>query len=254
MVNNADDGIYPEDSISNVASKHSRKSVGSSKASTSSSRVKAEAEKAALLVRIAALKSKHALEEQEHQIRRQKEQQDLETMLAESDAKLAVLQAFDSQGRAKASNAMNSYLEKEMTKSAPTHRLDPMAKEFICPPQTELQQASEWSVPIKTRIPVDVTHVRIDEQPGTRPKEWTGSNRQSHQPALEMEQQSFQVNTSYLNQTGGLLSMIHRQNEMTSSLIQQQRSSSLPARDIPLYDGDPLQYLSFMRAFEQGVE
>ncbi len=28
----------------------------------------------------------------------------------------------------------------------------------------------------------------------------------------------------------------------------------LPARDIPIFDGDPLQYISFKRAFEQGVE
>src|SRR4029434_4846827 len=41
---------------------------------------------------------------------------------------------------------------------------------------------------------------------------------------------------------------------ITSALVQQQRLSSLPARDIPLFDGDPLQSIAFMKAFEQGVE
>lgn len=44
---------------------------------------------------------------------------------------------------------------------------------------------------------------------------------------------------------------MQRQNDITSVLFQQQCCSSLPARYIPLFDGDPLQYVS---AFEKGVE
>lgn len=47
---------------------------------------------------------------------------------------------------------------------------------------------------------------------------------------------------------------MQRQNEITSTLVQQQRLSSLPARDLPLFDGDTLQYIPFIRAFERGVE
>ena len=70
-----------------------------------------EADKAALFVHMAALKEKHALEELEQQIRRKKEQQEQETVLAESAAKLTVLQASDSWS--KVSNAINSYLERK---------------------------------------------------------------------------------------------------------------------------------------------
>lgn len=45
-----------------------------------------------------------------------------------------------------------------------------------------------------------------------------------------------------------------RQNEITTLLIQQQQRSSLPKRDIQVFDGDPLQYHTFLRAFENGVE
>ncbi len=62
----------------------------------SSARVIAEADKAALLARMAVLKEKHALEEQEQMIRRKKEQLELNAMLAESTAKLAVLRASES--------------------------------------------------------------------------------------------------------------------------------------------------------------
>ncbi len=56
------------------------------------------------------------------------------------------------------------------------------------------------------------------------------------------------------NQCGDIVTIMQRQNDITAALVQQQRCSSLPARDIPLFDGDPLQYVSFIRAFEKGVE
>lgn len=56
------------------------------------------------------------------------------------------------------------------------------------------------------------------------------------------------------NQCGDIVTIMQRQNEITAALVQQQRCSSLPARDVPLFDGDPLQYVSFIRAFENGVE
>ena len=66
-----EDGICPDDSISNVGSKHSsQRSHRSGRSSTASSgRIMAEADRAALLARQAALKEKHALEEQQQQLK-----------------------------------------------------------------------------------------------------------------------------------------------------------------------------------------
>ena len=47
---------------------------------------------------------------------------------------------------------------------------------------------------------------------------------------------------------------MQRQNDIAALLVQQNLCSVLPARNIPVFDGDPLQYRSFIRAFENGVE
>lgn len=54
--------------------------------------------------------------------------------------------------------------------------------------------------------------------------------------------------------SGDLSNIMQRQNEITATLVQQQLLMSLPSRDIPAFDGDPLQYRSFIRAFEHSIE
>lgn len=54
-------------------------------------RLKAEADKAVLMERVAALKRKHLLEAQEERLRREKEQLNLETEFAATNARLHVL-------------------------------------------------------------------------------------------------------------------------------------------------------------------
>lgn len=56
------------------------------------------------------------------------------------------------------------------------------------------------------------------------------------------------------NPHGDILHIMHRQNEISAALVQQQRSLSLPPRDISIFEGDPLKYRAFIKAFEQGVE
>ncbi|MEQ2312869.1 hypothetical protein AMECASPLE_035854 [Ameca splendens] len=125
------DATDPNDSVSNVG-KHGNKSVTSNKSSTTSSaQIKAAAERAALIARMAVLKERHALEEQEQLIKRRKEQLDLETELAVSTAKLAVLQASDEQCHSLAfTDGMNSYFEKEKRKRTSLTTLNAMAKEY----------------------------------------------------------------------------------------------------------------------------
>ncbi len=49
------------------------------------------------------------------------------------------------------------------------------------------------------------------------------------------------------------MSIMRKQNEITLKL-KQQSLSSLPKRDLNVFDGDTLQYHAFMRAFENSVE
>lgn len=97
VMNDKVDGANPNYSISNVGSRHSSKM--STCNSVSSARVIAKSNKAALLARMVsyALKERHALEEQEQMIKRKKEQLKLKAILEKSTAKLAILQASESQ-------------------------------------------------------------------------------------------------------------------------------------------------------------
>lgn len=94
------DDVQAEDSISYVAksSRHSKKksSVASSSTTGSSARMKEEAEHAALLARSEALKKKQVLEIEKLQLKAKMEQLELDTAIAESNAKLKVFEEYDS--------------------------------------------------------------------------------------------------------------------------------------------------------------
>ncbi len=332
------DGVDPHDSISNVGSKRSSKA--STCSSVSSARVIAEADKAALLARMAVLKEKHALEEQEQMIRRKKEQLELNAMLAESTAKLAVLRASESHSVSKVSYNMHSQLEKDREKIS-SIILNPMAEEFESAVSREMEnQVSAADPPLASSVPYQEIrqqpwqectdlerqssqHVlgdtsvqshgplasdrtsqyaslkphgllasdRISQHASVQPHGLLASDRTSQyaslrphgllasdrisqhasvQPhgllAFDRISQHASVQPHGLlasnvisqpqieNQCGDIVTIMQRQNDITAALVQQQRCSSLPARDIPLFDGDPLQYVSFIRAFEKGVE
>ena len=51
-----------------------------------------------------------------------------------------------------------------------------------------------------------------------------------------------------------LMAVLNRQNEITSMLIKQQQLSLLPPKSIPVFDGDILQFRTFMSSFEHNIE
>lgn len=54
--------------------------------------------------------------------------------------------------------------------------------------------------------------------------------------------------------TPDILNTMQRQNEITAMLVQLNSASALPMRSIPVFDGDPLHFRFFIRAFENCVE
>ncbi|KAK0142198.1 hypothetical protein N1851_020135 [Merluccius polli] len=54
--------------------------------------------------------------------------------------------------------------------------------------------------------------------------------------------------------TDNLVIVMQRQNDITENLIRQQKLSTLPPQNIPVFKGDPIEYRLFMRAFEHSVE
>ena len=70
---------------------------------------------------------------------------------------------------------------------------------------------------------------------------------QQHQPV------GFGTGTGVLN-NDNFLTVIQRQNEIADLLVVQQKMTSLPSMEIPVFDGNPLNYQAFMRAFEHCIE
>lgn len=236
------DDIQPKDSVSNVGSKKSKLSsaVSSSRVSSASSaRVKAEAEVAALVVRQRHLKDKHTLEEQEDQLRRKKEQLEIEADIAATVAKIKVLGASRASSVqshfSHTSDGMESYFEKGQEKK--------MADSNV-----EIDYSSKHSV-INPQMPMITTKERTGTQTQSFPRAHltqSGSNPGEHPQVT--------CSASRNNEQNNITAIMERQNEITALLVQQHCLSSLPKKEIQVFDGNPLQYQTFIKSFEHNIE
>ena len=220
------DDIKPSDSISNVGS---HKTSQSQCSSTSSARVMAEAELAALTIRHKLLKEKHALEEEEQRLHKRREELKLNTEIAEKMAKLEILKTKSTTSgkrTSKVSDGMNSYLGKAQAKQL----LNVNTAEFI-PKQTEANTNMNTTSNEQVQMQSHMSPFNTQDSHGQR-----GSN------------------TVDLETSNDILGIMRKQNEITTLLMQQQCLSALPRREIPIYDGDPLKYHTFIKAYENGVE
>lgn len=52
------------------------------------------------------------------------------------------------------------------------------------------------------------------------------------------------------NDAVNLCEVMLKQNDITEMLVKQQKLTHLPQRDIPVFSGDPLEFKSFIRAFD----
>lgn len=248
--NGRDDNVNPSDSVSNVGSKYSKSST------TSCAKLKAMAERAAVLARVKVLKERHAIEEEEAKLRRRKEMLALEAELAAFEAKMEIYNTNQECQSHTHSNGKSTASIKRVTASeslVPT--VNPTALEFIHHdskiPTT--QQRKKSKLLLMENASVDV-----------RPKNIIASTHQRHLVAhkpirVDTKDYCKQNETQTLSPTclqlpGELLNIMSRQTEITAALVNQQRSVTLPPRDIPIFDGDPLHYRTFVKAFEQGVE
>lgn len=230
--------------MSNVGSGvRSQSSVvgGKSAVSTTSSvPLQAEADLAALMARQKILKDMHELEEQEEQLRKKKEQLKLDEEIAAQMAKLDVLRTRSilsgRSSRTKHSDGMNSYLEKQKLTSQPL-RAD--AKAFVPQMSTKPKE--------NNKAPQPHSHSLYARR--------LQAGQNADESMYVQQQDALGVNTGSGNvDQNNMLAIMGRQNEITSLLIQQQSLSSLPRREIPIFDGDPLKYHAFIKDFENGVE
>ncbi|KAL0157129.1 hypothetical protein M9458_048375, partial [Cirrhinus mrigala] len=94
----------------------------------------------------------------------------------------------------------------------------------------------------RSRLKKDTDEENSDVQPATRrePKSAVKHVSQNVPKAENSEDSVFQI--------------MKRQNEITQMLVKQQNLSQLPQRDVPIFIGDPLNFRSFMRAFDNAID
>lgn len=73
------------------------------------------------------------------------------------------------------------------------------------------------------------------------------------QPSLNKQQQS-PLRSSSVVDNNAICDIMQKQNEITAMLVQQQLAATFPQREIPIFEGNRLQCISFLRAFEHCVE
>ena len=52
----------------------------------------------------------------------------------------------------------------------------------------------------------------------------------------------------------GLIQVMEKQNAITELLVKQQSKAQLPKKEVAVFKGNPLNYRSFIRAFERAIE
>lgn len=228
--------VEPHDSVSNVSkqsnkskcSEQSKQSATSS--SISSAHLKIASERAA---RMSALRQKHAIEMEKNRLQAKLERMELETDIAPSEAKLKVLDSFhdgsEGQSAVHGNDAMNEYLDSYMQeRNASVDEFEPSPvkfKEMRALPKMPLQRL-------------------LNRPHASEPAQNQEPQTQNH-PESDSSEES-----SSSNQSINLLNVIQRQSDLADLLMLQHKQSSLPSRQIPVFDGDPLSFQTFICAFK----
>ena len=219
--------------------------------STASVRIQAEAERAALLAKAAALQKKHALEDEQEQLRKRMETLNLQAELSATTAKINYLRNAEAQAVDNTTldvtnntelNAINSYLEENVEKIS--------------------EQIAEHTV--RDTRPKDGVHVQFPVLPTTARTPRMPSFTQSFSATRPVHEQSTHTlqnpsSQSFAVPQGGqepdnLSKILEKQNQLTSLLVKQQLLHTLPKGDLAVFDGNILQYNSFIHSFEHIIE
>lgn len=105
-----------------------------------------------------------------------------------------------------------------------------------------------------TDLSVKQNNVQALSQPSHQAPETVTkeSESQAHGATTQQLDPGLFIPSSH-SQDSNVYSLLHRQNQIIELLVQQQNSNSLPTREIPVYDGDPISNRAFIRAFQHCV-
>ena len=243
------------DSISQSGSKSSKRSTASKSSSAVSARMKAATEKAALQARAEHLKRKHQLEMEKHQLCLKMESLDLEADIAAADARLKVLEEFEEISEFGKKQTSLTYastedqLEENINASGKTNgiltQLDFAGIGTI--PKTPLQTMMQARYPPPGGV---IMMERSDHQPTATTNPRTPRVVVSDGP----RRHDRSTPRSEIAQSPDLTNITQRQTDLADLLVMQQKEAKLPRREVPMFDGDPLTFRPFMKAFKHNIE
>ena len=223
--------ILPEDSVSNAGSQHgsrvtnvskrskasSRASAASAVSSISASRAKATAKLAMLEARATSLRKRRALQEEQFRLQQVAEELDLETELAVAAAEeKAYFQAEK--------NELDRYRQEDKG----TTLRSSQNKQFVFS-----NSACKAIDPL-----VETRPIGIESDKCLSSKRRNRKLKEREEPVLSATNQ---------NDDDALEQFMLQQKRHASALM-------LPKPEVPIFDGDPIEYQTFVRAFENLIE
>ena len=246
----------PEESVSNVGSKSSAVSSKASRSSSvSAGKARAAARRAVLQAEAANLESFQAIQREELGLQLKRKALELRTEIAKAEAEELVYAEAEASlneensgrkvgsGRSLVSQVSNKGVAEPKLKDAlPSARLEVASeapnKSDVLNPDTK-----DW-------VPIDTA--QCDEKPCKPPVEL---------PQVK-EEANHNASLGYPSMAGDLaqrlLEVQCNQNQRMQELIRQQQESTLaltlPEPEVPTFDGNPIDYWSFIRAFENLIE
>ena len=174
---------------------------------------------------------KQALEDQELRVRRMKEEFQLQSEMAISDARVKVYERFEEEsvGQRQSLADVDTKFEQKLDKGVVSSGL---FKELLNTHNQQEQNVCERL--ILPELPItSIGHVKETSEQAV--------NKGDHYlPRQPMEH--------------GFSKVLEEQNEITLKLVDQQLKSSLPPRKLDVFDGNPLNYNVFIKSFEQTIE
>ncbi|XP_035660814.1 uncharacterized protein LOC118405422 [Branchiostoma floridae] len=219
-----DDTVKPSDSVSQAGSDGRRSNLSHT---STTSRVNSEVRKIELMAKAAALKERLALERRSLEIEQEKRMLELTTEISVEDAKIKFFQELEEQEQEREERRLPA--------------LNPDVPSFV--PRTRVKQEDPHGTKSLTMGPPQhgYSFPTSDIHVGTQGKGPHHSNRKKDEEE-EITPEKF------------LQGLVQQQAEVTKLMVEHNNQASLPTRAIVPFEGDPLNYAQFMKAFRHAIE
>lgn len=248
--------------------------------SSVSLRISAEAERVALMAKAAKLQEKHAIEEQEHILRRKRESLELHSEIEATTAKINYLKEaetkmYKSQSDVTVQMPVLGAEADEVETEIPTVTHVPLDEKL----DSSLYFHDRTSPVVRTRSGVQVQFPLPNLGPDrhhSRPVVQQSARSDIHPqlqqtsahsippvipqslvssvPATQLAVPQWQIPTPSLAQESHMIKILENQSELTRILMKQQLLSTLPQGTVPFFDGQVLEFKSFINSFENMIE